>query len=62
MPAWYAATLVVNEGTHSGQYDIIFLDINLIFFFLTKNGLIVGDKILTYHIKDKCNYFNTKSF
>jgi hypothetical protein len=44
------------------QYDIIFLDINLIFFYLTKNGLIVGDKILTYHMKDKCNYYNTKSF
>jgi hypothetical protein len=32
------------------------------FFYLTKNGLIVGDKILTYHMKDTCNYYNTKSF
>jgi hypothetical protein len=24
------------------------------FFYLTKNGLIVGDKIITYHIEDKC--------
>jgi hypothetical protein len=32
------------------------------FFYLTTSGLIVGDKILTYYMKDKCNYYNTKSF
>jgi hypothetical protein len=43
------------------MYDIFFR-YKFNFFYLTKNRLIVGDKILTYQMKDKCNYYNTKDF
>jgi hypothetical protein len=50
------------KGEHiGGGNSMTFFLINLFLFYFTKNGLLVGDKILTYHMKDKCNYYNIKS-